>query len=110
MLGEARRLGFFNEFRQEIEFIFTQLFYVNTLFTYMPCVKPARMSFVKELTKEMKETFPEFENNSYYVDRVGGEEKKLITCLIRISSPFNITGIFLSTSRLNASPLSSALT
>ena len=88
MLGEARRLGFFNEFRQEIEFIFTQLFYVNTLFTYMPCVKPARMSFVKELTKEMKETFPEFENNSYYVDRVGGEEKKLIRLACKSTALF----------------------
>ncbi len=88
MLGEARRLGFFNEFRQEIEYIFTQLFYVNTLFTYMPCVKPARMSFVKELTKEMKETFPEFENNSYYVDRVGGEEKKLIRLACKSTALF----------------------
>ena len=90
MLGEARRLGFFNEFRQEIEFIFTQLFYVNTLFTYMPCVKPARMSFVKELTKEMKETFPEFENNSYYVDRVGGEEKKLIRLACKSTALFYV--------------------
>ena len=90
MLGEARRLGFFNEFRQEIEFIFTQLFYVNTLFTYMPCVKPARMSFVKELTREMKETFPEFENNSYYVDRVGGEEKKLIRLACKSTALFYV--------------------
>lgn len=90
MLGEARRLGFFNEFRQEIEFIFTQLFYVNTLFTYMPCVKSARMSFVKELTKEMKETFPEFENNSYYVDRVGGEEKKLIRLACKSTALFYV--------------------
>lgn len=90
MLGEARRLGFFNEFRPEIEFIFTQLFYVNTLFTYMPCVKPARMSFVKELTSEMKETFPDFANNSYYVERVGGEEKKLIRLACKSTALFYV--------------------
>ncbi|WP_029231891.1 glycosyltransferase [Butyrivibrio sp. VCB2006] len=78
MLSEARRLGFISEFRPEIEFIFTQLFYVNTLFTYMPCVKPAKLSFVKELTDEMMETFPDFEKNSYYVERLNQEEKRLI--------------------------------
>lgn len=78
MLSEAKRLGFFEEFKEEIEFVFTQLFYVNTLFTYMPCVKPARISFVRDLTREMLGTFPEFEKNSYYIDRVNSEEKKLI--------------------------------
>ena len=79
MLKEAKRLGFFDEFRDEIEFEFIQLFYVNTLFTYMPCVKPARISFVRALTREMLKTFPDFERNSYYIDRVNSEEKKLIS-------------------------------
>jgi glycosyltransferase involved in cell wall biosynthesis len=90
MLSEARRLGFFNEYRTEIEFIFTQLFYVNTLFTYMPCVKPARLAFVKALTKEMKETFPDFEKNSYYIDRVNPEEKKLINMACSSAAMFYV--------------------
>ncbi|MBQ3796632.1 MAG: glycosyltransferase family 2 protein [Butyrivibrio sp.] len=78
MISEAKRLGFFEEFKSELEYEFTQLFYVNTLFTYMPCVRPCRLSFVKTLTKEMKETFPDFQNNSYYAERTGVEEKKLV--------------------------------
>ncbi len=78
MLSEAKRLGFLYEFRPELEYMFTQLFYVNTLFTYMPCVKPAKISFVKRLTAEMKSTFPDFASNEYYRDRVPAEEKKLI--------------------------------
>ena len=78
MLDEAKRLGFYEEFKSELEFMFTQLFYVNTLFTYMPCVKPAKLSFVKKLTDEMVKTFPDFVKNSYYIERVGEEEKKLI--------------------------------
>lgn len=78
IISEAKRLGFYDEFAAELEFLFTQLFYVNTLFTYMPCVKPTKLSFVKKLTQEMKQTFPDFKNNSYYFERTGKEEQKLI--------------------------------
>jgi len=78
MICEAKRLGFFEEFKTEIEYKFTQLYYVNTLFTYMPCVRPTRLSFVKAMTNEMKEYFPNFRNNPYYIERVHEEERRLI--------------------------------
>ncbi len=78
MVSEAKRLGFYDEFKTEIEYEFTQLFYVNTLFTYMPCVRPCKLSFVKKLTEEMMETFPDFKENLYYAARTGDEEKKLV--------------------------------
>lgn len=85
MIREAKRLGFYDEFHKELEYMFTQLFYVNTLFTYMPCVRPTKVGFVKEITDEMVKTFPDFQNNSYYSDRTGAEEKKLIA--MAVSSP-----------------------
>ena len=88
MVSEAKRLGFFEEFREEIEFLFTQLFYVNTLFTYMPCVKPAKISFVKALTREMVKTFPDFAKNSYYINRVNPEEKKLVAMACKSETRF----------------------
>ena len=90
MVSEAKRLGFYDEFKSEIEYEFTQLFYVNTLFTYMPCVKPTRMSFVRELTREMLENFPDFQNNSYYVERVNPEEKKLINMACKSTLQFYV--------------------
>ena len=78
ILREAKRLGFYEEFLPEIEYIFTQLFFVNTLFTYMPMVRPVRISFIKKLAEEMIRTFPAFRNNPYYVERTNPEEKKLI--------------------------------
>ncbi len=78
MLDEAVRLGFYDEFKTELEFKFTELFYINTLFTYMPCVKPARMSFVRALSRELRERFPDFRDNPYYLKRVNAEERKLI--------------------------------
>lgn len=78
MLEEAKRHGFYEEFKPELEYSFTLLFYVNTIFTYMAGVKRTKYGFVKALGKEMKETFPDFEKNPYYQERTHEEEKKLI--------------------------------
>jgi len=78
IVSEARRLGFYDEFKDEIEYKFTQLFYVNTLFTYMPAVKPTRVAYVRAMTKELLQYFPEFRQNHYYIERTNTEEKKLI--------------------------------
>lgn len=78
MLEEAKRHGYLEEFRPELEYSFTLLFYINTLFTYMAGVGRTKYGFVEALGKEMKETFPEFEKNPYYQERTHGEEKKLI--------------------------------
>lgn len=78
MLAEAKRHGYFEELRPELEYSFTLLFYINTLFTYMAGVGKTKYGFVKAIGKEMKETFPEFEKNSYYQERTHAEEKKLI--------------------------------
>ena len=78
MLAEAKRHGYFEELRPELDYSFTLLFYINTLFTYMAGVGKTKYGFVKAMGKEMKETFPEFEKNSYYQERTHAEEKKLI--------------------------------
>lgn len=78
MLEEARRHHFFDEFQNELEYSFTLLFYVNTLFTYMAGGGRVRYGFVKAMGREMRETFPDFQQNSYYQERTQAEEKKLI--------------------------------
>ncbi len=78
MVREAKEFGFLEEYYPEIESSFTTLFYVNTLFSYMAGVKKKNYRFVKELGREMAETFPGFEENEYYSERVHEEERKLI--------------------------------
>ncbi len=78
MLKEAKRHNFYEEYKPELEYSFTLLFYINTLFTYMAGVKKTKYSFVKAMGKEMKQTFPDFEANPYYQERTHTEEKKLI--------------------------------
>lgn len=78
MLQEAQRHHYMEDYRQELEYSFTLLFYINTLFTYMAGVKPVKYRFVKAMGEEMKRTFPEFQKNPYYQARTHAEEKKLI--------------------------------
>lgn len=78
MLQEAQRHHYMEDYRQELEYSFTLLFYINTLFTYMAGVKPVKYRFVKAMGEEMKRTFPEFQKNPYYQERTHAEEKKLI--------------------------------
>lgn len=78
MIGEARRHGYYDEFKPELEYSFTLLFYINTLFTYMAGVDKTKYRFVKAMGEEMRRTFPGFEENPYYRERTHEEEKKLI--------------------------------
>lgn len=78
MIAEAKKQGYFEKYKSELEYAFTLLYYQNTLFTYMACVKPTRYSYVKHMNKEMRTYFPEFEQNPYYIERTHDEEKRLM--------------------------------
>ncbi len=67
ILRNANRFGYLSEYRPEICFEFTRLFYVNTL-----------SSFIRAMGREMRETFPDFQENPYYLERLTDEERKLI--------------------------------
>ncbi len=80
LVKSARDNGYFEDYRNEIEFQYTVLFYINTLFSAMPRKYRVKgcYSFTKALGKEMKETFPDFQKNPYYIEKINPEEKKLI--------------------------------
>lgn len=66
------------KFFPELEFRFLNLFYQNTLFSYLQSGGKRNVRFLKELAEEMKATFPEFQNNPYYMSRVPQEERRWI--------------------------------
>lgn len=78
MIAEAQKQGYYEEYKSELEYAFTLLYYQNTLFTYMAGVRPTRYSYVKRMNTEMRSYFPNFESNAYYVERTHAEEKKLM--------------------------------
>lgn len=75
---EAKKRGFLVKYHKEIEYRFSELYYVITLFSYLSGVQHPKLSFVKELRKGVVERFPEFEKNPYYLKETGTEEKQLI--------------------------------
>jgi glycosyltransferase EpsH len=80
ILAEALENGYLDTYKPEIEFMYTVLFYVNTLFSAMPKEQHIEdcYSFTRKMGQEMKKAFPDFQSNPYYIDRIHPEEKKLI--------------------------------
>ncbi|MBQ4536970.1 MAG: glycosyltransferase [Lachnospiraceae bacterium] len=75
---ECKARGFLEEYRPEIEYRFTELYYAITLFSYMSGVKRPRLKFVKELRKGVQKYFPDFQRNPYYQEKTGETEQKFI--------------------------------
>ena len=79
LLAHAREEGYLTRFPDEIEFQFTELFFINTFFSALQTKGLAGCyAFTREVAKEMHATFPAFQENRYYAERVHPEEKKLI--------------------------------
>lgn len=80
IVSEAKANGYYEDYLPEIEFQYTVLFYINTLFSAMPKKYKVKdcYNFTKALGKEMKNTFPNFQSNPYYREKIHPEEKKLI--------------------------------
>ena len=75
---ECERRGFLTEYSREIEYRYTELYYVITLFSYMGGVTHPKLAFIRQLRNGVEERFPEFAQNPYYLERTGAPEQKLI--------------------------------
>lgn len=88
MLKYARENGALEEFREVIEYHFSNLFYQNTLFSYMQSNIKKEISFVRKLGEEMVSTFPDFRQNVYYLQNVNDYERKLIDLQLKSTAAF----------------------
>lgn len=88
LLLEMKERGFLEEYHAEIEYRFAELYFVNTLFSYMLGVKKKRLSFVKELKSGMLAAFPDFQKNPYYKQYTGEEEQRMIAMLMQSDAKF----------------------
>ena len=61
LVEQCRDRGILEEYRQETEYRFAELYYVITLFSYLQGVAHPRLSFVRELRSGVEERFPDFE-------------------------------------------------
>lgn len=75
---ECQNRGFYSRFPAEIDYRFIELYYINTLFTYMQGVKHCRLSYLRKLKKGLLSHVPDFAENPYYQEKTNSENKKLI--------------------------------
>ena len=76
MVAEARQFGYYDAYLPEIEYRFTTIFYVNTLFSYLHGMRwRPKPRFVKALGREMIDYFPRFAANPYFAARYDDEVK-----------------------------------
>lgn len=83
LVEKCRQYGFYEEYLPELEFRFTQLYFVNTLFSCMSGRMKGKYRFVGELCRGQKQYFPDFGKNTYYRKRIDAEEQKLIDMLMK---------------------------
>lgn len=88
LVEKCKACGFYEAYQKELEFAYTKLYYVNTLFTYVIGIPHASLSFLNKLRTGMLEEFPAFEQNPYYNKVYDREQKKLIRLHMRSSSLF----------------------
>lgn len=79
MVQMAKAGGYLEPYYAELEYKFINLFYQNTLFSYMQGKQRKKLSFIRNMGKEMKKTFPQFEKNIYYMQKVNEEERYLMS-------------------------------
>ncbi len=77
-MEECKKRGFYKEYKEEIDYKFFELFYRNTLFSYMQDCKKTKLSFVREIRKGLLKQVPDFSENQYYLQYTDAESKKLI--------------------------------
>ena len=77
-MDECRKRGFYEEYREEIDYKFFELFYKNTLFSYMQGCKKTKLSFVREIKSRLQEQVPGFLENRYYLQYTDAESQRLI--------------------------------
>ena len=78
LLKECQDYGYDQRYYPELEFRFTELYYYNTLFSYVAGAPRARLSFLRELRTGMKEHFPAFQQNPHYLQQYDEEQKRLV--------------------------------
>ncbi len=90
MLSEIKKRGFLEEYHDEIESIFTTIYFTNTIFSYMRIKKGKKYSVIKHIKKRMMEEFPDFRSNKNYGKFMDDEQKRYVDLMMKNSLAFYI--------------------
>lgn len=93
MLESLKKRGFLSsEYKEEIEFRFVELFYINSILIFLRNFKPSDVRELRYLRNTIRKELPSYRNNKYFKDRATSKNK-LLTLLNDIS-PDLLCGIY----------------
>ena len=90
MIDDAKKRGYYEELKEELDYKFIMLYYLNTMFSYVREGKHTKLSFVKEIAKGLVDNVPDYNNNKYYLNRISAEEKKYTDMSVKSPLKFMI--------------------
>ena len=93
-ISESKQRGFYDRYREEIDYRFTELYYQITLFSYMYGGKKRRMKNTMTLKKGILDYVPNFRNNKYY-GMMAQEDREFIDLQMKSNALFFIKYILL---------------
>lgn len=91
LIDAAKERGFYERYKDEIDFKFGDLAYAGTLFSYMYSGKNRNLANANELRKLAMDYIPDFINNKYFEDRLPEENKKYIRRHMKSNFAFYIS-------------------
>lgn len=77
-IEQSKQRGFYEKYKEEIDYRFTELYYQITLFSYMYGGKHRRLKHTNELKNGILQYVPDFRNNKYYEKLMVEEDRAFI--------------------------------
>lgn len=87
MIAEFKERGLFDKYKDVLEAVYAELYFKNTLFSYMLGCKEKNLKFVKNLREGILNQFPDFRDNKLF-EVPDVEEKKMIDLCIKSPAKF----------------------
>lgn len=84
MIESLKQRGFLEKYREEIEFRFIELFYVNSINVFMTRFRPCEVKEITYLRNTVKQKYSNYRKNKYFKERIS-KRNKLITLLCDFS-------------------------
>ena len=84
MIESLTERGFLNDYREEIEFRFIELFYVNSINVFLKNFRPCEIEEIRYLRNVIKQTYSNYRKNKYFIARIT-KKNKILTLLCDIS-------------------------
>ena len=80
-LENAKRLGFYEKYEQEMEFVYIRYAYWSVIWGALTLFSSIRKDKIKQAKTEIKKEFPYYRKNVYYRKRVFTKKRMILYCV-----------------------------